>query len=76
MSGAEELVGALEGRPLRPAGQRLEADQRAAVELDERLEDGADEPVVEDPTKLVSSRANSLGGNGHAPGDRLVARGT
>ena len=54
--GAEEGVGRHQGRALRPAGQRLPADDRLGVEVDDGLEDRADRARGDDGLELLALR--------------------
>ncbi len=51
--GAEQRVGPPERRSLRAARERLEAEQRTGVEIEDRLEDRPDQVVAEDPVEAV-----------------------
>ena len=54
--GREQQVRALQRRALGPAGERLVGDDLLGVEVDDRLVDGADQALVEDPAQLDGER--------------------
>jgi len=68
---AEQLVGELQRLALRPSGQRLPRDHRAAVELDDRLIESADrslrQDLVEERSLLVHNAFDQARCTAHLP---------
>ena len=70
----EQGRGRLQGRPHRPPGQGLVAEDVAALQVDEGLEQRLHGPLVEDPEEVLHRRREGVGDSRRTHGDLIDHR--